>query len=51
MTTTRSWWPDTIAAAGLAPDQEQGGLDDHQALEYMRLVLDQLAGDRAGVNL
>jgi predicted ATPase/DNA-binding SARP family transcriptional activator len=34
-----------IAAAGLAPDQEQGGLDDHQALEYMRRILDQLAAE------
>jgi hypothetical protein len=37
----------TIAAARLAPDQEQGGLDDHQALEFMRRILDQLAGDRS----
>ncbi len=36
-----------IAAVELAPHQEQGGLDDHQALEYMRRVLDRLAGDRA----
>ena len=36
-----------IAAARLAPDQEQGGLDDHQALEYMRRLLNQLAGDRS----
>lgn len=35
-----------IAAAGLAPDQEPGGLDDHQALEYMRRILDQLAGEQ-----
>ncbi len=37
----------TIAAARIAPDHEPGGLDDHQALEHMRRVLDQLAADRS----
>jgi hypothetical protein len=39
-----------IAAAGPAPDQVKHGLDDHQALEYMHRILDQLAADRAAVN-
>jgi len=37
----------TIAAARIAPDHEPGGLDNHQALEHMRRVLDQLAADRS----
>jgi len=40
-------WPSSTWRRAATPSPEVVGLDDHQALEYMRRILDQLAGDRS----